>query len=106
LGGCPPPKALSPDRAMTESTPAPTDARDIAAYILTAPLAAPEARPAPPRLPPLERKVSYDEVSKKGFRRTCWHCHGEPDYAAGDGGPGNTGGFGFKARGVNFVDYG
>jgi hypothetical protein len=59
-----------------------------------------------PRLPPLDRKVTYDEVSTKVFRRTCWHCHGEPDYAAGDGGPGNTGGFGFKPRGINFVDYG
>jgi hypothetical protein len=50
--------------------------------------------------------VTFDEVSAKVFRRTCWHCHGEPDYSVGDGGPGNTGGFGFKPRGVSLVDYG
>jgi hypothetical protein len=99
---------VKPDTAMTEFNLPPDEARDIAAYILTAPLAplAPLApATAPARLPVLERKVTYDEVSAKVFRRTCWHCHGEPDYAAGDGGPGNTGGFGFKARGINFVDY-
>lgn len=100
------PKAVKPDTAMPEFQLAPAEAKDIAAYILTTPLAAPEARPATARLPVLERPVKYDEVSVKVFRRTCWHCHGEPDYAAGDGGPGNTGGFGFKPRGVNFIDYG
>jgi cytochrome c5 len=100
------PKAVKPDTAMPEFTLAPDDARDIAAYVLTTPLAPAEPRAATARLPPLDRKVTYDEVSARVFRRTCWHCHGEPDYAAGDGGPGNTGGFGFKPRGVNFVDYG
>ncbi|APR80013.1 Hypothetical protein A7982_05360 [Minicystis rosea] len=99
------PKKIKPDTAMPEFDLPPADARDIAAYILTAEIAPKEARPAPQRLPVLERKVTYDEVSEKVFRRTCWHCHGEPDYAAGDGGPGNTGGFGFKPRGINFVSY-
>ena len=100
------PKKVKPDTAMPEYDLPPDEARDIAAYILGASLAAPEPRVLPARLPVLERKVAYDEVSEKVFRRTCWHCHGEPDYAAGDGGPGNTGGFGFKPRGVSFVDYG
>jgi hypothetical protein len=39
------------------------------------------------------------------LRRTCWHCHGEPDYAHGEGGPGNTGGFGFPERGLSLADY-
>ena len=100
------PRAVKPDTAMPEFTLAPADARDIAAYLLTTPLEPVPARAPVARLPVLERKVTYDEVSTKVFRRTCWHCHGEPDYAAGDGGPGNTGGFGFKPRGINFVDYG
>jgi mono/diheme cytochrome c family protein len=100
------PKAVKPDTAMPEFKLSPDDARDIAAYVLTTPLAEAPPHPVVARLPPLERKVGYDEVSAKVFRRTCWHCHGEPDYAAGDGGPGNTGGFGFKPRGINFVDYG
>jgi cytochrome c5 len=100
------PQAVKPDTLMPEFRLSPEDARDVAAFVLTAPLTEPPPRPVVPRLPPLERKVTYDEVSTKVFRRTCWHCHGEPDYAAGDGGPGNTGGFGFKPRGINFVDYG
>lgn len=100
------PKAVKADTPMPEFQLKPEDARDIAAYVLTTPLEEPPPRAPSPRLPVLERKVTYDEVSTKVFRRTCWHCHGEPDYAAGDGGPGNTGGFGFKPRGINFVDYG
>jgi hypothetical protein len=57
------------------------------------------------RLPVLERKVTFKEVDEKVFHRTCWHCHSEPDYAIGDGGPGNSGGLGFKPRGLNLSDY-
>jgi mono/diheme cytochrome c family protein len=99
------PRSVKPDTAMPDFDLPPTDARDIAAYILGAELAPPEARPVPARLPVLQRKVGYDEVSEKVLRRTCWHCHGEPDYAQGDGGPGNTGGLGFKGRGINFLSY-
>ena len=92
---------------MPEFTLAPDEARDIAAYVLTTPArAARAARRRRRACRCSSGTVSYDEVSAKVFRRTCWHCHGEPDYAAGDGGPGNTGGFGFKPRGINFVDYG
>ena len=78
--------------------------RDLAAYLLLTPLA-----PIEParfeRLPPLERPVGYEEVSARVFRRTCWHCHSDPSYAIGDGGPGNTGGFGFAPRGINLAEY-
>ena len=81
------------------------EAQAIAAYIRAVKLA-PIALPrVPARLPVLARRVSYDEVSLRVFRKTCWHCHSEPDYAIGDGGPGNTGGFGFKPRGLNLADY-
>jgi len=99
------PKKVKPDTVMPDFELKPDEARDIVAYILGAELAPPEPRVVPARLPVLDRKVAYDEVSEKVFRRTCWHCHGEPDYAAGDGGPGNTGGLGFKGRGVSFVSY-
>lgn len=36
------------------------------------------------------------------FSRTCHHCHTDVDPAGGDGGPGDTGGFGFAPRGVSF----
>ena len=99
-------KAIKPDTQMPEYHLTAEQARDIAAFILLTPLEKQVLPAAAARLPVLDRPVKFDEVSEKVFRRTCWHCHGEPDYAAGDGGPGNTGGFGFKPRGVSFVDYG
>ncbi|MFS8071930.1 MAG: c-type cytochrome [Byssovorax sp.] len=99
------PKQMKADTSMPELPLTPIEVRDIAAYLMTSELAAIVPPPARPRLPPLARPVTYDEVSARVFKRTCWHCHGEPDYAVGDGGPGNTGGFGFKPRGLNLVDY-
>ncbi|MFO0668266.1 MAG: c-type cytochrome [Polyangiaceae bacterium] len=88
-----------PDLPMTR-----TEARDIATFLLTAPLA-PRAAKGFARLPVLERPVKFDEVNAKVFHRTCWHCHSEPDFAIGDGGPGNSGGFGFPARGVDLSSF-
>jgi hypothetical protein len=89
-----------PDMRLTDA-----DARSIAAYLLTTPLGPAEIKAPPLRLPILERKVTYDEVAARVLRKTCWHCHGEPDFERGDGGPGNSGGFGFKGRGLNLSDY-
>jgi hypothetical protein len=60
---------------------------------------------APKRLPLLERRVAYREVDERVFRRTCWHCYSNAELADGDGGPGNTGGFGFPGRGLSFASY-
>jgi cytochrome c2 len=75
------------------------EAADLAAYVLATPLG-PAPAPAPPlqRLPVLERKVTYEEVGEKVFRTSCVHCHE-------NGGPGNTGGFGFPPRGVDVTTY-
>jgi cytochrome c2 len=81
------------------------EARSIAAYLMTAPLGSMAAVRVPDRLPVLTRKVTYDEVATHVFRKTCWHCHGEPDFERCDGGPGNSGGFGFKGVGLNLSDY-
>jgi hypothetical protein len=79
--------------------------KDIAGYLLTVELSAPPQKNRAVRLPVLTRKVTFKEVDDKVFHRTCWHCHSEPDYAIGDGGPGNSGGLGFKPRGLNLSAY-
>jgi cytochrome c5 len=99
------PKEIKADTTMPKIALTPVEAKDVAAYVLTVELAAPQPKPRPARLPLLERKVTFKEVDEKVFHRTCWHCHSEPDYAIGDGGPGNSGGFGFKPRGLNLSDY-
>ncbi len=99
------PKAVKSDSAMPKIELTEDEVRDIAGYILTADLSSGPRPPAPVRLPLLGRKVTFKEVDEKVFHRTCWHCHSEPDYAIGDGGPGNSGGFGFKPRGLNLSAY-
>jgi hypothetical protein len=96
---------VKPDSAMPTIALSDAEVRDLAGYILTAEVAAPVAKPKVERLPLLARKVLYKEVDEKVFHRTCWHCHSEPDYAIGDGGPGNSGGLGFKPRGLNLSGY-
>ena len=94
----------SPRGAMPDLGIAERDARDLAALLATTPLAA-HAPPAFVRLPILERAVTWDEVETKVFRNSCWHCHAEPDFARGDGGPGNSGGFGYAPRGLDVSSY-
>jgi mono/diheme cytochrome c family protein len=98
------PKAMKADTRMPSFGLSYEEARDIAAYILGAELA-PRAEPVFARLPVLARRVSFDEVNSKVFSRTCHHCHTDADSAGGDGGPGNTGGFGFAPRGVSFSSH-
>ena len=99
------PVAMKHDSAMPKIALSDTEVRDIAGYLLTAELGPGPHKPRAVRLPLLTRKVTFKEVDEKVFHRTCWHCHSEPDYAIGDGGPGNSGGFGFKPRGLNLSAY-
>lgn len=99
------PRALKPDAAMPEIALSEAEISAVAAYLLLAPLPPPPREPPPPRLPVLARRVGFAEVNQQVLRRTCWHCHSSPDYALGDGGPGNTGGFGFAPRGLSLADY-
>jgi cytochrome c2 len=80
------------------------DARDLAAFISKTPLDDAKIS-VPARLPILERRVSFNEVNERVLMQTCRHCHTNPDRARGDGGPGNTGGFGFSARHLDLSSY-
>jgi len=99
------PAAIKPGTLMPQTPMTAQERRDIAAYILGA-----ELEPAPahaiPELPkPLDRPVRFAEVAEKLFDVTCRHCHQDPNDAMGDGGPGNTGGFGFPPRGLQLTSY-
>lgn len=99
------PKTQKPDTLMPSFSLSEQDAEDLATYVLTTPLAPLPSLVVPQRLPLLSRRVSFDEVNAQVFRKTCWHCHSTAAYAKGDGGPGNTGGFGFRGRGFNVTTY-
>jgi cytochrome c2 len=98
------PQAVKPDTRMPNFGLSADEARDIAAYLLGVTLA-PEPDLAFVRLPLLSRRVSFDEANRQVFSRTCHHCHTDAKSAGGDGGPGNTGGFGFAPRGVSFSSH-
>jgi len=99
------PAKVKHDAAMPSLGLSADDVRDLAAFLSFGDLA-PAPTPAPvERLPVLARRVGFDEVNEQVFAVTCRHCHTNPDLADGDGGPGNTGGFGFKARKIDFSSY-
>jgi cytochrome c2 len=99
------PRSVRDDALMPALGVSPDEARDLAAYVLTTPLAAPPPAPAPfERLPLLERRVTYEEVAARVFRKSCVHCHADPG-KSGDPGPGSAGGFGFALRGVRLLSY-
>ncbi len=83
----------------------PGDRRKLQAFVWSAELQASQPAPVPTALPLLKREVKFDEVNREVFRKVCWHCHSQPDLARGDGGPGMTGGFGFKGRKLDLSQY-
>lgn len=96
---------VAPRGAMPKLGVGAADAGALAAFIANTPLEALAPRTTVKRLPRLARAVTWDEVEAKVFRNVCWHCHAVPDFARGDGGPGNSGGFGFPPRGLDVSSY-
>lgn len=102
------PRAVSPGARMPALGVSASEARDIAAYLVEAPLdpdLALGATAVGERLPVLERRVTYEEVAERITSRTCQHCHLDPLTVGGDGGAGATGGFGFSGRGLDVSSY-
>lgn len=99
------PAAVKHDAVMPKLGLSAAEARDLAAFLSFGELQPAPSPPAFERLPPLSRRVGFDEVNERVFAVTCRHCHTNPDSAGGDGGPGNTGGFGFKPRKIDFSSY-
>jgi len=99
------PLQLKQDTAMPQTPMSDAELQNLASFLLRTPLKKlPKHNPVK-RLPTLKRDVGYEEVSAKVFRKICWHCHAQPDFARGDGGPGMTGGFGFVARKLDLSTY-
>jgi mono/diheme cytochrome c family protein len=99
------PSRVKPTTLMPATGLSPAEAQSVAAYLLFTPKGESKLGPAPARLPILERPVSYAEVDAKVFHVTCRHCHSNADIQLGEGGPGNTGGFGFPAKGLNLSSH-
>lgn len=99
------PAKVKHDAAMPKLYLSDADARDLAAFLSFGELERAPVKARFERLPVLARRVGFDEVNERVFAVTCRHCHTNPDLADGDGGPGNTGGFGFEPRKIDFSSY-
>jgi hypothetical protein len=99
------PARIKHDAVMPNLALSVDDASDLAAFLSFGQLESAGPPELPQRLPLLTRRVGYDEVNERVFAVTCRHCHTNPDLAGGDGGPGNTGGFGFAPRKIDFSSY-
>ncbi len=104
------PKSVKPDTTMPPMAVTAEEASLLADYIYFGEPGAP-AEPKPRRPPPYDPKApvpAYEEVDAKVFSVVCLHCH-EDTHAdmglMGDGGPGNTGGLGFRGVGLSFESY-
>lgn len=99
------PVKIKPDTRMPNHSLAPDEARALARFIVETPLA-PIATNKSPALPPLlDRRVTFTEVQERVLGVTCGHCHGNANAFAGDGGPGNIGGFGFAPKRLDLTSY-
>jgi cytochrome c2 len=99
------PTSIKANTLMPSSGLTNRDAQHIAAFLLSTPLSSPPKKAVPKRLAVLDRKVGFEEVMERVLGKTCRHCHSDPDVSLGDGGPGNTGGFGFAPRKLNLASY-
>ncbi len=99
------PRSVVPSATMPRIEMTDDESEALAAFILFASLAPVPPPSAPPRLPVLSRRVGWPEVRDRVFRKVCWHCHAQPDFARGDGGPGMSGGFGYPGRKLDLSTY-
>ena len=72
-------------------------------------LADPGWTPAPAletAIAPTTDPVTWDMVNEAVFAKICAHCHMDPAQNDGRAGPGNAGGFGYAATGIELQTYG
>lgn len=61
--------------------------------------------PAPSAIVATTTKVRWDDVESRVFGKICIHCHMDPAQNEGRAGPGNAGGFGWPATGIELQNY-
>ncbi len=99
------PKAVSPAATMPVLELSDDEALALRDYVFlaelstsapTSPLVEGAALPATP---------TWEQVEERVFGRICAHCHMNPELNQGRAGPGNAGGFGYEATGIELQTY-
>jgi hypothetical protein len=99
------PVAVKPDTLMPKLGLGPDEASLVADFLLFAEPGSAAPPATAPAFDPALPVPTYDDVEREVFRAVCWHCHSDPLYNDGDGGPGNTGGFGFAPIGLSLASF-
>lgn len=100
------PQAIKPDSPMPRLGVTLPEAQALAAFILLGDLGTPLHAPKPAiQHVSNPARPTWEDVDERVFSRVCIHCHMDPSLNDGDGGPGNTGGLGYPARGLSFSSY-
>jgi cytochrome c2 len=99
------PRRVDPLSTMPVIGVRPDDARAMATFLWYADPGKPVVRKVPPLPPALRRTVGFAEVQSEVLNKICIHCHMNESEGNGEGGPGNTGGLGFKGRGLDLTSF-
>jgi mono/diheme cytochrome c family protein len=95
------PAAVGGETRMPRYPIGATEAARLRDYLWSRPVTHnPEPR-VPGDVAVLDRPVRYEEVRAQVLDRICIHCHMDPKKNGGDGGPGNTGGLGYRGVGLD-----
>jgi mono/diheme cytochrome c family protein len=99
------PKGMAPETVMPTLELSEEQVLALRDYVL---LAEPGWTPAPAldtRVAATTEPVTWEQVDERVFGRICAHCHMKPELNDGRAGPGNAGGFGFAATGIELQTY-
>ena len=99
------PTSFSKDATMPAVDLSPDDLLAVRDYILLADVSAPEAPPPSELGTSGAKDVVWADVEERVFGRICVHCHMDPAQNGGRRGPGNAGGFGWAATGLELQTY-
>ncbi|MCP4809816.1 MAG: c-type cytochrome [Proteobacteria bacterium] len=99
------PSALSSAATMPDLGLSTDEAIAIRDYLWLADPGWTEAAPLQAAVEPTTSPVTWDEVNEAVFAKICAHCHMDPEQNDGRAGPGNAGGFGFAATGIELQTY-
>lgn len=98
------PAAFGVEARMPRYPLSPAQAARLRDY-LWSPRNTPAPLALPADLPLLRRPVRYAEVRAQVLDRICVHCHMDEKRNGGEGGPGNTGGLGYRGVGLDLESW-
>ena len=99
------PRAFSPSATMPRPELSGADRLAVRDYILLADAEASAVGLTNQELVPTGQRVVWADVETRVFGRICVHCHMDPAQNDGRAGPGNAGGFGWAATGLELQTY-